>query len=143
MAAHNPETNSKVTSTPTPKGSGTDDRAAGVDHRADGFEGAVNDDASSSDRRDPRLEIPEILRTPVEHPSLKAKEPSKVATNLGEVGTALAIAIDFLATAGAGALIGWGIDRWRGSLPVGVLIGAAVGFFVGTFRLLVRLNKTG
>jgi len=93
--------------------------------------------------RDPRLEIPEILRTPVEHPSLKPKKPSGVATNLGEVGTALAIAIDFLATAGAGALIGWGIDAWRGSLPVGVLIGAAVGFLVGTFRLLVRLSKGG
>ena len=60
---------------------------------------------------------------------------------LGELGKALAIGIDFLATAAAGGLIGWGLDRLLASSPVAMVVGLLVGFVAGTVRLIRRLNK--
>src|SRR5262245_8976428 len=90
---------------------------------------------------DPRLEIPEILRTPVEKPdSLKARSQPG-SSGLGVLGQALAIGVDFLCSIAAAALIGWLIDRWRGWSPYGLLVGLGVGFFAATIRLIQRLNR--
>lgn len=91
--------------------------------------------------KDPRLEIPEVLRTPVKKPELPKTKIGTGGMALGEVGTALAIGIDFLSTFVAGAALGWLIDRWLGSAPAGLLIGLGAGFVGGTVRLLRRLNK--
>lgn len=91
--------------------------------------------------RDPRLEIPEILRTPVDHPSLHRKPPgtSGVAA-FGDVSKALAIGLDFLFVGIAAAVLGWLADRWLGSSPIGLLIGLCAGFAAGTYRLIARLQ---
>lgn len=94
----------------------------------------------SESPRDPRLEIPEVLRTPVKKPQLpKAAGPS--LAGLGELGIALAIGIDFLATAVAGGALGWAVDYFARSSPVGLVVGLLLGFLVGTVRLIRRLNK--
>lgn len=97
------------------------------------------DDARSG--RDPRLEIPEILRTPVEHPSQRPKKPSVLSGSVGEAGIAMAIAIDFLVMVAAGTGLGWLADRRFGWGPYGLLIGLTLGFAVGLVRLLYRLSK--
>jgi|GEM_PF-1395890 len=92
------------------------------------------------DEHDPRLEIPEILRKPVEHPALNRPKPKMESLGLGELGAALAMGIDFLATTAAGGAIGWGIDHWRNSSPYGLLVGVLVGFGFATVRIIQRSN---
>ena len=99
------------------------------------------DDQGVTPGRDPRLEIPEILRRPVEHPSKNPKPPSTMSTSVGEIGTALAIAIDFLVMIAAGGAAGWLLDRWLGWSPYGIVIGSIVGFVVGLIRLLQRVSR--
>ena len=89
---------------------------------------------------DPSLRIPELLQQPVRHPSLDRKPRSDLA-GLGELMKALAIGVDFLATAAAGALLGWGLDWWMGWTNRGLLIGLGIGFAYGTFRLLQRTAR--
>lgn len=92
--------------------------------------------------RDPRLEIPDVLREPVNHPSLRPRESTFPAVAaVGEIGKALAIGLDFFFVGAAGAVLGWLIDRWLGTDPFGLLIGLAVGFLGGTFRLVHRLGR--
>lgn len=89
---------------------------------------------------DPTLRIPELLQQPVRHPSLDRKPRSDLG-GLGELMKALAIGVDFLCTVAAGALIGWGLDRWLGWTNRALMIGLAVGFAYGTVRLLQRTAR--
>ena len=91
--------------------------------------------------RDPRLEIPEVLRTPVKKPALPSTRVGPDVGSLGEIGKAVAIGVDFLCTFGAGVGLGWGVDWYFKTSPVGLLVGLGLGFLGGTFRLLHRLNK--
>lgn len=91
--------------------------------------------------RDPRLEIPQILREPVNHPSATPKPPSTLTSSIGEAGIALAIAVDFLVMIAAGGGLGWLADRQFGWAPWGMLVGSGLGFVVGLIRLLYRLSK--
>lgn len=94
---------------------------------------------STSDH-DPRLEIPEVLQRPVEHPALNRPKPAADGLGLGELSKALAMGIDFLATIAAGGALGWGIDSWRGWSPYGLLVGVLVGFAYATVRIIQRSN---
>jgi F0F1-type ATP synthase assembly protein I len=77
----------------------------------------------------------------VEKPaSMHAKAPGVVA-GLGELGKSLAIGLDFLFTSAAGGAVGYVFDSWKGSFPVGTLIGTGIGFVAGTFRLILRLQR--
>lgn len=89
---------------------------------------------------DPTLRIPDVLQRPVEHPSLKRKPRSDLA-GLGELMKALAIGVDFLCTIAAGALLGWGLDRWMGWNNKALLVGLLVGFAYATVRLLQRTAR--
>ncbi len=85
--------------------------------------------------------IPELLTRPVVRPaSLHPKAPGPLA-GLGELGKSLALGLDFLFTSAAGGVVGYLFDRWKGSFPIGTVIGAGIGFLTGTFRLLRRLSK--
>jgi F0F1-type ATP synthase assembly protein I len=45
---------------------------------------------------------------------------------------------------GAGALLGWLFDRWRGTAPTGLLVGAVIGIVVGLWSLIkgaLKLNR--
>lgn len=86
-------------------------------------------------------EIPEVLRTPIQHPSLKQvdKLPSTVAS-LSEAGKAWGMALDFVATVIVGILLGWLLGKWLGHMPAFVLGGLAVGL-VTAFVRIVRATQ--
>jgi F0F1-type ATP synthase assembly protein I len=92
--------------------------------------------------RDPRLEIPEILRTPVRQsqfdPVVGSKEggAKKEAIDTAGMGRAWAMALDFVFTVLAGALVGYLLDRWQGWLPIGTLVGLVLGFVSGFIRII-------
>lgn len=90
---------------------------------------------------DPRLAIPEVLRTPIKHPSLEPKPAPAALSGLGDLGKALAIGLDFLFSIAAAGLVGYLLDRWQGWSPAGLLIGLGVGFAAATVRILQRLNR--
>ncbi|MFN7021344.1 MAG: AtpZ/AtpI family protein, partial [Phycisphaerales bacterium] len=75
--------------------------------------------------RDPRLEIPEILRSPVKQSNYdpvygsRANRPS--TPELAGAVKAWAIALDFVVTIIAGAGLGYLVDRWLHSLPIATL----------------------
>ena len=50
------------------------------------------------------------------------------------------VGIEFVVAVALFAGIGYAIDRWRGTGPWGVLIGAAIGFAVG-LRAMIRAAK--
>src|SRR5262249_53751670 len=90
--------------------------------------------------RDPRLEIPETLRTPVRKPDLSPTEggPSKPPPpgGLTESSRAWATAMDFIFTILAGAAIGWLIDRWQHTIPRWTMVGLALGFVTAFIRIV-------
>ena len=98
-------------------------------------------DATEPPRRDPRLEIPEVLRErPVSHAKSEGKR-GPIGGNIGELGMALAIGVDFLVVACAGGGLGWFLDQRFGWSPWGLLIGICLGFGGGLYRLIKRLEK--
>ena len=45
---------------------------------------------------------------------------------------------------GAGALLGWGFDRWRGTAPNGLLVGSVIGIGAAMWSLIrgsLKLNR--
>lgn len=97
-------------------------------------------DETGQPERDPRLEIPEVLRTPVRKPEYDpvtgSRKSRKEVVDASGIGRAWAMSLDFVFTVLAGALLGWLIDRWRNSLPIGTLIGLGIGFVSGFIRLI-------
>lgn len=89
--------------------------------------------------RDPRLEIPAVLRDPPPPPP--AKPAGAIGSNIGEIGIALAIGVDFLVVVAAGAGLGWLADTQLGWSPWGIMTGIGLGFIGGLFRLIHRLGK--
>ncbi len=98
-----------------------------------------------TEMRDPRLEIPEVLRTPVKRPVLpsdrKFTPTPRGSGGLADLAKALTLGLDFLFIIAAGGFFGWLFDQWRGTGHAGVVTGLAVGFLAGTYRLLRRLNR--
>ena len=90
--------------------------------------------------RDPRLEIPEVLRTPIQKPDYdpvfgdKGGRPN--TPDLAGAGRAWAVALDFVFTIIAGAGLGWLADRWRGSLPLWTMVGLVAGFVTAFIRII-------
>jgi len=90
--------------------------------------------------RDPNLEIPEILRTPVRQPEMPGAPKIPATAAIGSMGVGFAIAFNFISMIGGGVLLGWLFDRWRGSMPVGTLVGLGVGF-IGAFYGIIRQSQ--
>ncbi len=93
--------------------------------------GASEPDILSGPLPDPGP-IPDVLRrgpTPV---------MKKQTTDSGVAGMARAwaVALDFVFSVLAGAGLGWLFDRWRGTLPWGLLVGLVLGFIVAFWRII-------
>jgi len=55
-----------------------------------------------------------------------------------------AAAFEFTGTIGAGAMVGWSIDRWLDSAPYGIMICTvlgAVGGFVRLIQILLQFDR--
>lgn len=89
---------------------------------------------------DPRLEIPEVLRTPVKVPAMPDRA-GKSDSGLADMARAWGTALDFLFTIFAGAAIGWAFDKWRGTAPKGLMVGLALGFVVAFVRIVRSTQK--
>ncbi|MBC7833496.1 MAG: AtpZ/AtpI family protein [Phycisphaerales bacterium] len=98
-----------------------------------------------SPTRDPRLEIPEVLRTPVAQSEYdpvygtRANQPR--LPDLSSVGRAWGTAMNFVFTILAGAGAGWLFDRWRTTLPWGTLIGLALGFVLAFVQIVRQTQR--
>lgn len=54
------------------------------------------------------------------------------------------LGMEVAAQVGGGALLGWAFDAWRGTEPVGLLVGAIAGILVGLWTLVrgaLKLNR--
>ncbi len=76
----------------------------------------------------------------------KAEPRDETLERLGRVSV---IGTNFAFTVMGGALLGWLLDRWLGSSPVGIIVGAASGLlggsvrFVSEARLLLKPRDRG
>jgi F0F1-type ATP synthase assembly protein I len=52
-----------------------------------------------------------------------------------------ALAFEFSGTIGGGAICGWGVDRWFGTEPWGLMVFSVVGVVGGFLRLLQFLRR--
>jgi F0F1-type ATP synthase assembly protein I len=55
-----------------------------------------------------------------------------------------ALGMEVAAQVGAGALLGWLFDRWRGTAPNGLLVGSVIGIVIGLANLVrgaLKLNR--
>jgi ATP synthase protein I len=54
------------------------------------------------------------------------------------------LGMEVAAQVGAGALLGWMFDRWKGTAPTGLLVGSLIGIAVGLWSLIkgaLKLNR--
>jgi hypothetical protein len=91
-------------------------------------------------QRDPRLEIPELLRTPAPKaaydPVYGRRSPRQGSPQFVGAARAWATALDFVFMVLVGAGLGWLVDYWRHSLPVWTMVGLGVGFISAVVRII-------
>ena|SRR5215471_18226354 len=81
--------------------------------------------------------IPDVLQKGPE----RKPAPPESGSGFAGMARAWAIALDFVFTILAGAGLGWLFDRWRGSGPVGLLVGLGLGFFLAFWRIIRTTQK--
>ena len=91
-------------------------------------------------RRDPRLEIPQVLResAPGTHPTRTGMQ------NQGQyagASRAWGMSFDFISTILVGVLLGYFLDRWVTPSPVGTLSGLGIGFVLAFIRILKATQR--
>jgi len=69
------------------------------------------------------------------------KRATEEAGVLRQVAAAMELPFVLLGSVVAGGLLGYAIDYWLRSKPLGLLIGGALGFAAGIRELLRRLSK--
>lgn len=89
--------------------------------------------------RDPKLEIPEVLREPAA--TTRRYHRSRTPRNTSQTARAFGIASEFIFSTLGGVLLGWLIDRWAGTKPWGTLIGLTLGFVGGMIRVIQQSNR--
>jgi len=80
-------------------------------------------------------------------PALTEPDPeglSPFARSLRTAGPWLSATWQFIGSVLVGAAMGYGVDRWLGSSPIGIVIGLLVGIGIGMYALIsasIRLSK--
>lgn len=101
-------------------------------------------ESSGASGRDPRLEIPEVLRKPVPQgnfdPVYGSATHRPKPLNLEGAGRAWGTAMNFVFTIIAGLALGLAFDKWQKTIPWGTLIGLTIGF-VAAFYQIVRQTQ--
>lgn len=57
-------------------------------------------------------------------------------SSISGLGVGFAMAFDFIGSIAAGTFLGWLFDRWRGTLPIGTLVGLGLGFVGAMLRIM-------
>jgi F0F1-type ATP synthase assembly protein I len=102
---------------------------------------------AENEGRDPRLEIPQILREPVKLPTtniarglpITDADGQEKKPSWGEAARAFGLAMDFVGSTAAGVLLGYLFDRWQGTTPIGTLVGLGIGL-TGAMVRIVRYS---
>ncbi len=97
-------------------------------------------------RRSGAPEIPELLREDRPLPETPAQRRARLRAERrrSPEWRAIGIGVDFGAMVAAGCLLGYGVDVWRGSWPLGTVIGGALGTISGGYtalRMALKLNR--
>lgn len=75
-------------------------------------------------------------------PPKDSKNPYKNAPSSMQIlGQVWGISFAFVASAGAGALLGWGVDHFAHTGPIGLLVGVAIGIVAGGIRFVRDANR--
>lgn len=82
------------------------------------------------------LEIPEVLRRPAGAKPGDSRGTGGSDSGMWGMAKAWGVAFDFIFTIIAGAALGWGFDKWRGSEPKGLMTGLILGFVVAFVRIV-------
>ncbi len=92
---------------------------------------------------DPRLEIPEVLRTPVKKPAsmLKQERKKQQLATTSPMAVGFAMASDFIFSILGGVGLGWVIDYFAGTAPYALIIGLVFGFVSGFWRIIKQSRK--
>lgn len=90
--------------------------------------------APAHPKRDPRLEIPEVLRDKPADP--RTQHVTTRRESFGDTARAWGMALDLVFTTIGGLIVGWLIDWWLGTGPWGAIIGLALGFVLAAIRLV-------
>lgn len=91
---------------------------------------------------DPRLEIPEVLRTPVrkpEHYGTPRMGPS--VADWGDTARAWGLALEFVFSTVGALVLGYLIDRWAGTTPRWSFIGLALGLVLAFVRIVRHTQR--
>lgn len=109
----------------------------------------MNDPAESTpapppSNGDPRLQIPEVLRRPVQKPELlkeyERNDRVRLNPNRSDItrqATGWAIAMNFVWTVAAGGLLGWGVQWiWPKAAPWGLVGGLLAGIIIGMGKFI-------
>lgn len=70
--------------------------------------------------------------------------PGKSSDDGNELWRLSGLGIEFASTIAVCGFAGWLFDRWRGTQPIGVLVGLIVGILVGGYNLIrqaIAANK--
>jgi ATP synthase protein I len=81
-------------------------------------------------------ELPEVLREAP--PSDVHPSPKPAVSSLAQ---GFALGTDLVVSTAAGLVVGWLLDRWLGTAPLGMLIGLGAGMIGAVIRLLRRTAK--
>lgn len=92
-------------------------------------------------RRDPRLEIPEVLRQPAPITRKFHRSRARRAVQASDTARAFGIASEFIFSTMGGLFLGWLADRLLGTKPWGTMIGLTLGFVGGMVRVIKATNR--
>ena len=109
----------------TPSSSRDDDQPRDIDQEAEA-------EAASLINPPHPGPIPAVLRDQPARPAA----PSNADAGVAGMARAWAVALDFVFSILAGAGLGWGFDRWRGTTPWGLLVGLGLGFVIAFWRIV-------
>jgi F0F1-type ATP synthase assembly protein I len=100
-------------------------------------------DGGAMPTRDPRLEIPEVLRQPVRRPASMKDRPNRESDrgDWSDMAMAWGLAMEFVFSILGGLVLGWLLDRWLGTGPTFVIVGLAAGFVLAFIRIVKQSAK--
>lgn len=71
----------------------------------------------------------------------EATAPGKASQDAKSKGDAMRWASDFIAATAVGTVIGYGLDAWLGSSPIGIVTGLMLGCAAGVKMIWIRIGK--